>query len=127
MAKKKKIELEYLINTSPKILYYRLSDSSGLEEWFADTVEVRQNKYYTFKWAQSQQEAELIDKKINQFVRFRWLDGDEDSYFELRIIKLEMSGDTALEITDFAEEDEVEDVRDMWDEQIANLKAKLGA
>ena len=127
MTQKKKIELEYLVNTSPNILYYRLFDSSGLEEWFADKVEIRDRKFYTFKWAQSQQEAELIDKKANKFVRFRWLDGDEDCYFELRIIKLELSGDTALEITDFADEDEIEDISDMWDEQVLNLKQAIGA
>ncbi len=41
MQNTERIELEYSINTIPKILYYRLSNPSGLEEWFANKVIVK--------------------------------------------------------------------------------------
>ncbi len=125
MTELKKINLEYSINTLPNILYYRLSNPSGLEEWFAKKVIVKE-KTYTFKWAHSEQEAELIEKKTNEFVRFRWLDYDEDTYFEFRVQKQELTGDVALKITDFVEEDEIEDMTAMWDEQVDSLKHTLG-
>ena len=34
----KKLELEYEVKSSPKVLYAMLSTDSGLEEWFADKV-----------------------------------------------------------------------------------------
>lgn len=120
-----RIELEYIINTSPKILYYRISNASGLEEWFAKKV-IEEDGIYTFKWERSEQKAELLDKKKETFVKFRWLDADEDTFFEFRIQKQELTGDVALKIIDFAETDEKEDIIGMWDEQIDGLKHTLG-
>ena len=37
---KKRILLEYTLNSSPKVLYPRLSTPGGLAEWFADDVKV---------------------------------------------------------------------------------------
>ena len=120
-----RIELEYTINTLPKILYYRLSNPSGLEEWFAKKVN-EEDGIFTFKWEQSEQQAELIEKKKNLFVKYKWLDSDEDTYFEFRIQKQELTGDVALKITDFAEPDEKDDIIGMWNEQIDGLKHTLG-
>jgi len=120
-----RIELEYTINTIPKILYYRLSNPSGLEEWFAKKVNVKDG-IFTFKWERSEQQAELLDKKKDLFVKYKWLDSDDDTFFEFRIQKQELTGDVALKITDFAEPDEKEDIIGMWDEQIDGLKHTLG-
>ena len=59
-------------------------------------------------------------------VRFKWVDDDEDSYFEFKIRKDELTGEVALVITDFAEDDEKEEAVDLWDTQIAELKHALG-
>ena len=123
---KKPFELEYIINSSPKVLFSRLSTASGLSEWFADNVTVK-GKILTFTWEGTEQEAELIHKKDNKFVKFHWVDDeDENSYFEFRINKDEITGDVALLITDFAEEYEKEDSIDLWDTQIAKLKHVIG-
>jgi len=125
MTNLKEINLEYSINTLPNILYYRLSNPSGLEEWFAKRVIVK-DKIYTFKWEHSEQQAELIDKKNNGYIRFRWLGFDEDTFFEFYIQKQELTGDVSLKITDFVEDDEIEDMTAMWDEQVDSLKYTLG-
>ena len=122
---KNKYELEYSINSSPKILYARLSTPGGLSEWFADDINIQGN-LYTFIWEGTEQQAELITKKENQLVRFKWLDDDDINYFEFRIRKDELTGEVALIITDFAEEDEKDDAVDLWDTQIAELKHALG-
>jgi len=123
---KKQFELEYIINSSPKVLYSRLSTASGLSEWFADNVTVK-GKILTFTWERTEQKAELICKKDNKFAKFHWVnDEDKNSYFEFRINKDEITGDVALLITDFAEEYEKEDSIDLWDTQIAELKHVIG-
>jgi hypothetical protein len=121
---KEKIELEYAINCSPKVLYNRLGTASGLSEWFADDVAVS-GKKFTFVWDGVGQEAELAFRKENMVVRFNWI--DEDTYFEFKITKDELTGDVSLIITDFAEEDEIEETRSLWDSQIASLKQVLGS
>jgi uncharacterized protein YndB with AHSA1/START domain len=125
MIKKEKFELEYTINASPALLFYRINNPSGLEEWFADKV-TEQNSIFTFTWSNSEQKAELIEKKANEFVKFKWLGSDDDTYFEIKIIQQELSGDVGLLITDFAAENEKSDIKDMWDEQINGLKHTLG-
>ncbi|WP_319501608.1 START-like domain-containing protein [uncultured Draconibacterium sp.] len=126
MTSKVKINLEYLINCSPKVLYNRLSTASGLTEWFADDVRVR-GKRYTFIWDGSEQTAEMTLHKENRLVRFSWVDEDEDTYFEFKITRDELTNDVSLLITDFADEDEVDETRGLWDSQVADLKHVLGS
>ena len=125
MTDKIKINLEYVINCSPKVLYNRLSTASGLTEWFADDVRVR-GKQYTFIWEGSEQIAEMTLHKENRLVRFTWIDED-DTYFEFKITRDELTGDVSLLVTDFSEEDEQEETRDLWDTQVADLKHVLGS
>lgn len=123
---KTKYELEYTLNTSPSILYNRLSTPEGLSEWFADNVNLRKGKY-TFIWEGTEQDADVIQKKTNKLIRFHWEEDDEtDTFFEFRIHTDELTGDVALLITDFAEEDEKNDAIDLWDSQISELKHAIG-
>jgi len=124
---KTKIELEYTLNSSPRVLFNRLSTAGGLSEWFADDVHVK-GKMFTFFWGKSEQRAELVLKKDNRYVRFKWCDDDEGEkcYFEFKINIDELTGDVALFITDFAEEDEKEDAVELWNTQISKLKHVIG-
>lgn len=123
---KTKYELEYTINSSPRVLFNRLSTPAGLAEWFADDVNLK-GSIYTFIWEKSEQLAEVILRKDNKYIRFHWMDDDDDhSYFEFRITQDEITGDVSLLITDFAEEDEKSDAVDLWDTQIAELKHVIG-
>jgi len=123
---KTKYELEYTLNTSPAILFNRLSTPEGLSEWFADDVNLKKGKY-TFIWEGTEQEASVLQKKSNKFIRFHWEDDDEaDAFFEFRIHTDELTGDVALLITDFAEEGETDDAIDLWDTQISELKHAIG-
>jgi uncharacterized protein YndB with AHSA1/START domain len=122
-----KYELEYTLNCSPKVLFSRLSTPEGFEEWFADDVNV-DGDIFTFIWSKSESEARLSALKENKFVRFEWLDNndEESNYLEFRINIEEISGSLALIITDFAEPEEKEDAVNLWDSQITDLKRVLG-
>jgi len=126
MAEKKKLELEYTFNSSPKILFHRLSTADGLAEWFADDVYVK-GKVFTFIWEGNEQKAELIHKKESTSVKFRWLEEtDKELFFEFRISVDDLTGDVALVITDFTEDDEMDDTMELWDTQISELKHIIG-
>ena len=122
-----RFEIEYTINTTTRVLFDRLSTPEGLAEWFADNVTVEGN-VYTFYWAKVEARARLAYVRENKAVRFDWLDfaDTENNFFEFRIIIHELTGDTALMITDHADEDEVDDAKDLWDTQISYLKKVLG-
>jgi uncharacterized protein YndB with AHSA1/START domain len=129
MTEKKKFELEYVFKSSPSILYKLLSTPDGLAEWFADDVNV-QDDIYTFDWAGEEVTARLLSSKSGDFMRWTWLeddDEDENAYFELKVKVDPMTKMSVLLITDFAEEDEIDEAKQLWESQISNLKRIIGA
>ena len=105
-----KVELEYIINTSPNILFTCLSTPSGLSEWFANDVNIKDDTF-TFFWDQSEESAKLMKSKKDS-IRFQWEDDEgEDYYFQMAIKIDDLTKDVALLVTDFAEDDEVEEIR----------------
>jgi uncharacterized protein YndB with AHSA1/START domain len=123
---KKKIEIEYILFTSPSVLFNHLSTPSGLSEWFADDVNV-QGQIYSFVWKGAEQKAEEVIRKENRLIRFHWIEEDPDVYFEFKINNDELTGDTALIITDFCEPGDEKDTIDLWNRQVEILKHGLGS
>jgi len=123
-----KYTLEFPINSSVNILYNRLSSSSGLSEWFADDVMIK-NKIFTFFWNGNSQKAKLLKLKINQLIRFKWEENDtQEDYFEFLIQIDEMTLDVSLIITDFAEnEQDQKEQTELWSKQISVLKRAIGS
>ncbi len=126
MDDKIKFELEFVIQSSPQLLYQYLSTPSGLSEWFADNVNSR-GELFSFIWDGSEEEAKLLKKKSDEFVKFAWEENDDDSFFEMKIIVDEITSDVSLFITDFAEDDEIEEAKMLWENQVASLKQVLGS
>jgi hypothetical protein len=123
---KVKYTLEYLLNCSPIVLFPRLSTPGGLSEWFADNVNL-EGKYFVFYWDDTSNKAEIIQKRENYFIRFKWLDDTENTYFEFRIVLDELTGENSLIVIDFAEENEKKEAIDLWNSQISVLKHCIGA
>ena len=126
--KKQKYQLEFEIKSSPKVLFSHISTASGLEEWFADRVNVHEGDF-VFIWEGSEARAHLVSKKENQYVRFKWVTDDkkDDSYFQFEIVMDEITSDVALIVTDFStDEDKEEDVL-LWNSQIHNLMHVIGS
>lgn len=131
MSDKIKIEMEFPIHASPQLLYQYLSTPSGLSEWFADNVNSR-GELFTFIWDGSEEQAKLLRKKSGESVKFKWLnedEGDNSIFFEMRIQVDEITKDVSIMVTDFAEddEDEIEEAKMLWDNQISDLKHVLGS
>lgn len=126
MAKRIPYTLEYTVRSSPGILYEFLSTTSGLQEWFADMVKQRDG-IYSFNWNGSVEKAKVVDKNQDEFIRFHWMDTPENEYFEFRIRKSEVTSETVLLITDFAEKNEVHDESQLWDTQLKDLFHRIGS
>lgn len=126
--KREKIHLEYILNaTSKNILWSAISTPSGLEGWFADKV-ITNDKTVTFYWGKTEQrQAEIIAIRAYSYIRFRWLDDtNEREYFEIKMANNELTGDYVLEITDFADPDETDDLRELWDSQVDTMRRTCG-
>ena len=126
MSDKLKFEIEFVIQSSPQLLYQYLSTPSGLSEWFADNVNSR-GEIFNFMWDGSEEQAKLLKKKSDEFVKFSWAESEDDSFFEMRIIVDEITKDVSLFITDFADEDEIDEAKMLWTNQVSDLKQVLGS
>lgn len=127
MSDKQKIQSEHIIRTSSKILFNHISTPGGLSEWFCDDVNIKKDIYH-FEWDGAVEEAKLLSKKQGEFLKFQWLqDEGEDYFFEMRIKIDALTKEVALIITDFAEPDEIEENKMLWENQISELKHILGS
>ena len=125
MSKKVKFTLEYPVRCSPGILYEFLATPTGLQEWFADKVDERDN-IFSFSWNGAVEKAEILEGEEEKFVKFHWLAAPKEEYFEFRIEKSEVTNQTILVIKDFAEKKEIKDQRMLWDYQVKDLFHRLG-
>ena len=129
MDTKVRYELEFPLNSSPQLLFQYISTPSGLSEWFADNVNSR-GEFFTFIWDGSEEKARLSAKKTDEKVKFRWIDEDNkdtDFYFELRILEDEITKDVSLMVTDYAAEEDLDEVKLLWESQISDLKHVIGS
>jgi uncharacterized protein YndB with AHSA1/START domain len=122
-----KYEIEIVVRSSSEMLYEFLSTPSGLSEWFCDDVNIR-NGIYTFIWDGQLQQARLLKTIDDQLVRFQWVDKTDGSYFEFKIQKDDLTNDTSLLITDFAESvSERESSKRLWTSQVEKLLHIIGS
>lgn len=124
--KKEKIHLEYVFEKASKsTLWNHLTTSSGLSAWFAEDVLIKENNY-SFIWNKTPMEAQLLAISPNNKVRFKWMeDENPDSYFEFKLHTDELTRALVLEITDFVESSEKEDILALWNSQVGELKRIL--
>ena len=123
---RKRIDLEYIFSSSVTILFSRLSTAPGLAEWFSDDVK-HDGNIFTFVWDGIGEEAELVDMKKNSYVRFKWLDADdENEFFEFSLHVEPLTEEVALIITDFVDTDEEGDAVELWNKQVEMLHRTVG-
>ena len=129
MTKKEQFELEYVLRTSPKVLDKLLSTPDGLSEWFADDVIVKDDMY-TFHWDGSEEQARLISKKAGEYIKWQWLNDEEDdleTFFEMKYTIDPMTKVVILTVSDFAEKTERDEIVRLWESQISDLRRLIGA
>ena len=123
---RKRIDLEYIFSSSVTILFSRLSSAPGLAEWFSDDVK-HDGNIFTFVWDGIGEEAELVDMKKNSYVRFKWLDADdEEEFFEFSLHVEPLTEEVALIITDFVDADEEGAAIELWNKQVEMLHRTVG-
>lgn len=125
MAQRVKIQCDFHVKSSPASLYTFLTQPSGLIQWFADHVDTDEGDYI-FTWDGAEERAVIIDKEENSYIKLKMEDYEDDEFLEFRIEKSEVSNDTILLVTDFADEDDQDDQRRLWDSQIDALRTCVG-
>lgn len=128
----KKITIEYPLSTkSPNIIWDMISTSAGLQKWIADYVEDIEDGF-SFTWGEpwTQQDTKtshILEQEKHSHIRLEWENQDEEGdFWELRIEKSELTGKLSLIITDHAEEDDIDYIKEVWDKNLSRLHSASG-
>jgi len=130
---KQRIDIEYPLTTkSPNIVWDLISTAHGLERWLADHVS-EEDGVFTFTWGepwteQDIRKALLIEYVKYDHIRLKWEEDEEDdeSYWEMRIGQSELTHHLNLFITDFAEDDDVDGLKILWESNLDRLHRASG-
>ncbi|MDQ3535464.1 MAG: START-like domain-containing protein [Bacteroidota bacterium] len=127
---KHKFTTEFEINASKKMLYPYLSSASGLSQWFADDVNITEDKVFNFIYDGQDHKARMTTHKINSFVKFELLENgkpDQDpNYFEFKLEMNELTQSVFIRIIDYSENDDEEELEELWSNLIDVLKEIVG-
>lgn len=124
---------EFEINASVKMLFPYLSSAAGLQEWFADEVNVIGDKLLDIVWDGVSHPAKIISRRINHHIKYQFIkksDNDENAemqYLEFRLDYNEMTQSSFLKIIDYSDMDNEDDLNELWEGLIDTLKEKIGA
>lgn len=130
-AAKTKFVREYPINASARLLYPYLSTPSGLAQWFCDDVMVNEDKVFNFFWDGHNHFAELASHRTNRSVRFLFLDKDkghaaDPAYIDFSIETSELTQEQYLKVVDYSEEEDVEELGELWEHLMQKLREIVG-
>ncbi len=127
MAREKFIG-EYGINASKKMLYPYISTASGLAQWFADDVNINEDKIFTFIWDGDENKARVVNSRSNSHVKFEFLDSEDEedpAYIEIRLEMNELTQEVFIRITDYSDID-MEEANELYESLIHDLKEIVG-
>jgi START-like superfamily domain len=128
---KHKYIAEFELRASPKMLFPYLSTASGLSQWFAQKVNTTPDHTFNFIWDNDDHLAKQSALRLNKSVKFEFLNTDPDNidnnYIELKIEVSDLTNSTFLKITDYSSNEDVEELKDLWQGLIDNLKEIVGS
>ncbi|MFL5728017.1 MAG: START-like domain-containing protein [Cytophagaceae bacterium] len=127
---KNKFTIEFEINASGKMLYPYLNTASGLAEWIADDVTQNEDKTFNFVWNKINYPVRKVTQKINQYVKFEFInqsEGKDTSWLEFRLESNELTQTSFLKITDYSDITDPSDQKDLWTNLVAELRKAVGA
>ncbi len=124
-AGKHKFIQEYPFKTSPKVLYNYISTPGGLQQWFANNVSVDPDHNFVIEWDGGEHVA-TVSRRVNKSAKFDFIGKDQGNVLELKLEQGELDGATYLKVVDISDNDDEEDLLELWDGLISELKEIVG-
>ena len=122
---------DFEINASKAMLYPYLNSASGLSQWFADDVTINEDKVYNFIWDGEDHKAKMVSHRTNHYVKFEFLpetdeDEEDPAHFEIRPELNELTQSVYIKVIDYSDMEDVDELTDLWQGLIDNLKETVG-
>lgn len=122
---KHKFVTEFPFKTSPKVLFNYINTPGGLQQWFANHVSIDADHNFLFEWDGEQHKANHVSRP-GKSSRFDFIGEDEGNSLEFKLILGELDGSTYLRISDTSDNEDEEELQDLWEGLISDLKDIVG-
>lgn len=121
---------EFEFKASKKMLYPYLSTASGLAQWFADDVNIDEDKILTVIWDGEENKAKMVAHRTNSLVKIEFIpndtDDDDPNFVEFKLDMNELTQAVFIRVTDYSEMDDLAELGELWENLMHNLKEIVG-
>lgn len=121
---------EFEFKASKKMLYPYLSTASGLAQWFADDVNIDEDKILTVIWDGEENKAKMVAHRTNSLVKIEFIPNDSEdndpNFVEFKIDMNELTQAVFIRVTDYSEMDDLAELGELWENLMHNLKEIVG-
>ncbi len=122
--KRVKISCEFVLRSSPAIVYQFIAEPDCLIRWFADDCNILDEVYY-FEWNGAKEAARIVEDYEEELLKLQWEDY-EDEFLQFSVYRSEVTSATILEITCFCDKGEEQEETRFWETKIQDLKRAMG-
>lgn len=122
---------EYPLNASARMMYPYLSTASGLSQWLCESAVQVGDRRFNLVWDNQEHLADMTSHRTNKSVRFTFLNTNkgvtgENSYIDFSIETSELTQEQFLRIVDYTDVGDVEQLTELWDNLVQNLRELIG-
>jgi uncharacterized protein YndB with AHSA1/START domain len=121
---------EFEFKASKKMLYHYLSSASGLSQWFADDVNINEDKLLTVIWDGEENKAKIVSHRTNSLIKIEFFPIDENdtdpNYVEFKLDMSDMTQSVFVRVTDYSEMEDKEELGELWKNLMFKLKEIVG-
>lgn len=130
-SSKRRFEMEYPINASPRLLFPYLSSASGLSQWFCDDVRLDPDHRLNMVWDKQNHYAEIALQRPGRSIRYVFLDERKQPLIDANFLdfSLEYSKITDsvfLRVTDYSDHSNAQEQQELWDGLVGKLREQVG-
>ena len=128
---KRRFEMEYSINASPKLLFPYIASASGLAQWFCDDVRLDPDHRFNMVWDKQNHYAEIVAQRPGRSVRYMFLDekkqpASDASYLDFTLEYSRITDEVFLRVTDYSDHSDEQEQLELWEGLVSKLREQVG-
>lgn len=127
---KHKFTAEFELRASPKVLFPYFSSASGLQQWFAEKVILKDSTTFDFMWDGESHVAKLSQLRLQKSAKFDFLPANQEekdhNYLEFKLDVSDLTGSTYLKVIDYSSNTDDDELNELWEDLIYKLKEIVG-
>jgi uncharacterized protein YndB with AHSA1/START domain len=130
-SSKRRFEMEYPINASPRLLFPYLSSASGLSQWFCDDVRLDPDHRLNMVWDKQNHYAEIAVQRPGRSIRYVFLDErkqplSDANYLDFSLEYSKITDSVFLRVTDYSDHGNDKEQQELWDSLVGKLREQVG-